>query len=87
MGAGLLVGALAGGMIGYAVASENDPGWEQVHAGVGMGIGGAAGLLLGAMVGSAITSDRWERVRLDKPRVSLSPVTADGVAVLVTLRL
>jgi hypothetical protein len=44
-------------------------------------------ITLGALVGSTIKTDRWETVPLDDIRVGPSPVTPDGVAVSVTLRL
>ena len=44
---------------------------------------GVLGGVIGAVIGY---EDRWEKVKLDKIRVGLSPHTADGVAVSVSLR-
>ncbi len=48
---------------------------------------GVAGAVLGNVIGKSIESERWEEVPLDRLRVGLSPVTADGVAVFASLRI
>ena len=89
---GFVVGAAAGVGIALAICSEDECRWgtedETVLAAVVYGAGGGLlGALVGAMIGSAIRVDRWQDVPLDDIRVGLSPVTPDGVAVSVTLRL
>jgi hypothetical protein len=74
---GFLVGGAAGAAIGYA--SYSCEGWSCLgygpwpSAGVGLAIGGVGGLVAGALIGSAIKTDRWEEVPLDRVRVSLGP--------------
>lgn len=51
-----------------------------------VGLGGL-GAATGALIGFASKSERWDVVPLDELRVGRSPVTRDGVAVSVSLRL
>ncbi len=46
------------------------PGANVAAGGV---IGGLGGLVVGALIGSAIETDRWVDVPLDRLRVSLGP--------------
>ena len=69
---GLLVGAVTGGVVGYRQCEEwfVDMGLCTV---AGVGIGGGVGLGLGALTGSAIKTDHWEDVPLDRLRVGVGP--------------
>lgn len=89
---GLLVGAVAGGVIGSS--TWKDPcagavGWEGMFCGLGETqnerstagalIGGLGGALLGAFIGSGITSSRWESVPLpSKAGVAVGVGTLPG---------
>ncbi len=79
---GLLVGGVAGAVIGYASYEECVPkgrGWScedvgpEVAALVGGIAGGLGGLLVGATIGRSSKTDRWREVPLDRLRVSVVP--------------
>ena len=80
---GLLVGGVAGAAIASASVEECVPeGWfscfgSDMGSGfvslVGALVGGAGGALFGGLIGSAIKTDRWQEVPLDRVRVSLGP--------------
>jgi len=95
-GAGALIGAGAGAATGLTVALVSCAGDECHLDGsdvtgavvLVLGAGSAlAGAGLGALIGTAIKTDRWQLVPLDRIRVGRSPATPDGVALSVTLRL
>ncbi len=81
-GIGLLVGAATGAVIG--LASGDDPscsgsGWfcwrftaEEKAALGAVGLGGL-GAVIGLIAGAASGSERWEKVPLDRVRVSVGP--------------
>ena len=81
-GIGFLVGGVAGAVLGYGSYEECVPqglfsclgavGPESL-AFAGALIGGLGGLVTGAIIGSAIETDRWQEVQLDRVRVSLGP--------------
>jgi hypothetical protein len=94
-GTSALIGAGFGAALGVSVAligcADNEclsDGDATAGVAVLLGAGGALlGAGLGALIGSGTKVDRWETVPLDDIRVGPSPVTPDGVAVSVTLRL
>ncbi len=76
-GIGFLLGGLVGAIIGYASYEEcsclgGGVGPETLAL-VGAVIGGFGGLATGVLIGSAIETDRWQEVPLDRLRVSLGP--------------
>ena len=89
------LGGGIGGLIGMYTAAgiaeafcDSSGDEECIGARFGGGLIGFVALgAVGVAVGSLIKVDRWEEVPLDDIRVGLSPVTPDGVAVSVTLRL
>ena len=82
-GIGLVLGGLAGAFIGLASHEECVPrGWFSCigpdfgSEGAALGgalLGGLGGLVVGALIGSAVKTDRWEEVPLDRLRVNLAP--------------
>ncbi len=81
-GIGFLVGGVAGAVVGYGSYEECVPqgflsclgavGPESL-AFAGALIGGFGGLVTGALIGSAIETDHWQEVQLDRVRVSFGP--------------
>ncbi len=81
-GIGFLLGGVVGAVIGYGTYEEcarpglfsclGDVGPETL-AFAGAVIGGFGGLVTGALIGSAIETDRWQEVQLDRLRVNLGP--------------
>jgi len=88
-------GALIGGGVGAGLVLASlyscdgycgGPG-EEGKAVAGVAIGGALGAGVGALIGLMFHSEDWQAVPLDKLRIGPSPVTMDGVATSLTLRL
>ena len=77
---GLLVGGVAGALIGYASYGECEsrgllacwPG-PEFAALVGGLVGGLGGGAVGALIGSSVKTDRWKEVPLDRLRVNILP--------------
>ncbi|MCH7511680.1 MAG: hypothetical protein IIB19_04860 [Chloroflexi bacterium] len=77
---GLLVGGVAGALIGYASYGECEsrgllacwPG-PEFAALVGGLVGGLGGGAVGALIGSSVKTDRWKEVPLSQLRVSVGP--------------
>lgn len=88
IGPGAIAGGLTGAVFGAICASG--PGGYSCGGSdakvVALAIT-AAGTGIGALIGAASKTDRWEEVPLTDIRVGLSPITLDGVAVSVALRL
>jgi hypothetical protein len=83
--AGVLLGALGGGAIGYAVGAATAPACTPEFLGcLGHDLsapgGGLLGVLAGAVLGAAIAPGaKWDtNVRLDHVRVSLGPTRGGG---------
>ena len=83
-------GALFGGLIGvgavaaaalYGGGSWDGEVWARAALVVGVGTG------IGAVIGSLSHEEDWQAVPIDSPRIGQSPVSVDGVAVSVLLRL
>ncbi len=82
-GIGILLGVIAGAFIGGVSYEECVPqGWfscigpdfgSEAYAAAGALLGGLGGLMAGAIIGTAIKTDRWQEVPLDRVRVSLGP--------------
>ncbi len=80
---GFLLGGLAGAFIGLASHEECVPrGWFSCigpdfgSEGAALGgalLGGLGGLVVRALIRSAVKTDRWEEVPLDRLRVNLAP--------------
>jgi hypothetical protein len=80
-GIGFLLGGLVGAVIVYASYEECVPQgpWSCIGPDFGSGfaaavggvIGGLGGLVAGAIIGTAIKTERWQEVPLDRVRVSL----------------
>ncbi len=91
LGYGLLVGAATGAVIGAASGDDDPSTWFAMSAGEKAAVGaislGLLGGIVGGVIGLSSPGERWEEVPLDRLRVGPSPVTADGVAVSVSLRL
>lgn len=83
-GIGFVAGALVGGAVGSSGSSESWIAPLQTVGGMITGalVGGAGG----AIVGMAVPGEKWRRVSLERPAVSVVP-RRRGVAVLCTLRL
>ena len=79
---GLVSGAAFGWLLGSTEASLEGPPAEYVGAVVFGGIG----FVVGAVVGPG-TTDRWEKVPLDKLRVGILPSYNRGLAFSVSLAL
>lgn len=102
-GRGALIGAGVGALAGVATVaiacasttggcdfSESGGSDELSDLAVATALvlmGTVVGAGVGAIIGLATRVDRWQAVPLDDIRVGPSPVTPDGVAVSVTLRL
>ena len=85
---GALIGlAFGGGVTLLASFNEDCADNCLALAFVSVPILGGATAGLGALIGLAIQTDRWEAVPLDDIRVGPSPISGDGVAVSVALRL
>ncbi len=56
------------------------------YAAVGGVIGGLGGLVAGALIGSAVETDRWVDVPLDRLRVSLGPQRGGGFGLGLSVR-
>ena len=75
-GIGVLLGVVAGALIGYASYEsesffiELDP---EAYAVWGAVFGGLVGGGVGALIGASIRTDRWQEVPLDRLRVNLGP--------------
>ncbi len=91
LGYGFLVGAVTGTVIGAASGDDDPSQFFSMTAGEKAAVGAVSLGLLGGIVGGVIglssPAEKWEEVPLDRLRVGPSPVTADGVAVSVSLRL
>jgi hypothetical protein len=93
---GVLIGAGTGAAVGVITAlalcagdkcrldASDLSGFVAVFFGVG---GAGLGAWIGSAIGSDIQTDRWEEVPLDEIRIGPSPVTPDGVAISLFLRL
>ncbi len=96
-GAGLLIGALAGGAIGYGIgAATSGPGCQGGETGlahlctlddVGKPVGAFLGAAGGAILGLVLAPGaRWERnLPLDRVQVSLGPTRGRGIRLSVSL--
>ena len=89
VGMGILVGAGAGALVGFAmcastdvcgILSDNDIKGDVVAISV------VVGGLLGLLVGVNIKTERWEEVPLDQLRVSLAPQRDGGFALGFSVR-
>ena len=75
-GKGALFGFLIGAGVGAVALGSSDLCTETLEVAggrcalIGAGGGGVAGLLLGAIAGALIKTDRWQKVPLDRLRVS-----------------
>lgn len=91
LGYGFLIGAAAGTVIGAASGDDDPSEWFAMSAGEKAVVGAVSLGLLGGIVGGVIglssPAEKWEEVPLDRLLVGPSPVTADGVALSVSLRL
>jgi len=78
-GIGVLLAAVAGGVVGYDKCYSNEPGWgpdpdpPDCTALYVLGAGVAGGVLGWAIGDKLIKTERWEEVPLDRLRVSLVP--------------
>ena len=81
-GIGFLLGGFVGAVIGLTSYEKCEsqgafscigPGGPEIYALGAAVIGGLGGVVVGALIGSAIESERWEEVPLDRLRVSLGP--------------
>jgi hypothetical protein len=73
LGVGAIVGAMVGSGVGVAVAAgEDDPfiSHEVIVAAGGV-TGAVSGALVGLIVGGLIKTDKWEKVPLERLRVSV----------------
>lgn len=71
-GLGFLGGAAIGTAIGAAVADPGDE-FEAVIIVICTAVGAGGGALIGALVGFIAKTDKWEKVPLDRVRVSGVP--------------
>ena len=76
-GIGLVVGIVAGAVFGYASFEECvsfciGPGREGVAILVAT-IFGLGGAVVGTLIGSAVKTDRWQEVPLDRLRLQVAP--------------
>jgi hypothetical protein len=86
-GIGLAVGAVTGAVLGLVIEGCYE-GMETAECSAFFAVAlGVPGLVVGGAIGFFVRTDRWEEVPLTKLRVGPSPVSADGLAVSVTLRL
>lgn len=89
---GAAVGALLGGII-WATAEyagciyRCSPEKAKEDALLGGAKGVAVGAGIGALIGSAIKTDRWEEVPLDRLRVTIVPQRRGGFVVSASIRL
>ncbi len=67
-GVGLLIGTLAGGVIGAVVASASNDPYAGLAIPAGLIIGAPSGFLVGAVAGSLIKSKQWVEVPLTTGR-------------------
>jgi hypothetical protein len=90
-GFGLLMGVVAGAVIGLATYQEcvpegfmdcfmEGPGFSAVGGAL---VGGAAGAVIGGVVGSRQRSDRWSSVALPV-RAVVAPTRSGGVSVILS---
>jgi hypothetical protein len=94
-GKGALIGGLIGAALGGAAATAACGGMVLGQEGSCSGgevVGGVVvgGLIVGAVgatIGALIRSEGWQVIPLSGLRVQPSPVTGDGLAILVTVRL
>lgn len=88
-------GALIGGLVGTALILAavyscdgycGGPG-DEGRVLAGMTIGGGLGAGVGALIGALSHREDWQAVPIERLRSGPSPVSVDGVAVSLTLRL
>lgn len=98
-GTGAAVGLVAGGALGWALASSayrpcEPSGWfscflspeSRGQAGAYGAVGGAAsGAVVGLLIGAVLTTERWERVPLDAVRLDLAPLPAGRLGLGVSI--
>ena len=82
-GIGTLTGTLVGGAIGYD--SCRDCFVNSLTTITGAVVGASIGLVAGTLVGAAIKGERWSRVALDRPAISVAPIRG-GLAVGFSVR-
>ncbi len=70
---GLLLGGVAGAVIGHASRDPQCEPWCIYYDVAGVMFGGLGGAVAGALIGSLIKTDRWVEVSLDWLRVSMTP--------------
>ncbi|MDH3456271.1 MAG: hypothetical protein OER90_05465 [Gemmatimonadota bacterium] len=81
---GFVGGAVVGAVVGYSLGDSE--GFcvfacsAEAKGAWGAGIGGGAGAISGLLIGALIKTDKWERVAVDRLRVSVVP-RRDGFGV------
>jgi hypothetical protein len=82
-GIGLLIGAGVGVLVGKAL---DDPSSNEMPASgwmlLGGTVGGGTGLVLGSVIGASSSTERWEKVSLEKLHINFVP-RGDGPTLFV----
>jgi hypothetical protein len=86
LGLGFLGGAALGAVIGLLVDEHGNDLAPWNAAVVGAAVFGAGGAVVGAGIGTAIKTDRWEEVPVDRLRVSLTPQRGGRLGIGLSLK-
>lgn len=78
-GVGMLTGTLVGAAVGHGAC--DDCFVDALTTVTGAVVGASIGLVAGTIVGVAIKGERWRRVALERPAVSVAPLRGGGVAI------